>query len=326
MKAELKIQRISWRVTIGRTAQIIIGMVFLTAGLIKAWEPALFFWNVASYADLLANFLTYPWKQFFIHWQPLVYASLLVIPLEVALGTALVCNWRPRQILAIAMALMLTFVILMASAWNAGGTDSCGCFGDLVERSPGQAVIEDLILLGILILGWLAISERPHRKHSRIIVLIAVIIALSLGGTRLALQSERLRDSDLLPGVRLTGVHPLGMTVNLMKGNLLLELISPACNHCGASISLMNDYLTQLPSLQIVALTSTPQDTPELRYFRDWWHPHFPIGTISMSEFLRLTHGHSTPRLALIHNGVIQNTWEYDSFPNPAQLSMLLGK
>jgi hypothetical protein len=86
----------------------------------------------------------------------------------------------------------------------------------------------------------------------------------------------------------------------------------------------MNAYQQQFPSLQIIALTSSAQNTPELHYFRDWWHPHFPIGTISQMDFLRLTHGHTTPRLALVHNGVIQSVWERDAFPTPDQLSELL--
>ena len=315
----------NWRSTTGRTAQIVIGVVFLAAGALKAWEPALFYWNIASYIDLLTGFVQDPWKQYLIKdWQILSFAGLLIIPLEVALGAALVCNWRPRPILLLASALMLAFVLMMVGAWSAGSTSSCGCFGYLIERTPDQAIVEDLILLCVLQLGWLAVRERPLSRFSGLIMTLLVVVSFALGGTRLISQPERLGDSDLRPGVRLTGLQPTAIDADLMKGNVLLEFISPVCSHCGASVSLMNAYQQQFPSLQIIALTSSAQNTPELHYFRDWWHPHFPIGTISQMDFLRLTHGHTTPRLALVHNGVIQSVWERDGFPDSNQLSTLL--
>ena len=317
----------NWRIMTGRTAQIAVGVVFLAAGVIKAWEPAVFFWNIASYIDLLTGFVQDPWRQFLVqHWQILSFAGLMLIPLEVALGTALVCNWRSRQVLLAASALMLAFVLMMAGALGAGSTSSCGCFGYVIERSPDQAIIEDLVLLGVLQLGWLAVNLRQLSRRSGLIVTGAVVITIALSGTRLIRQPERLGDSDLSPGVRLTGLHPSAIETNLMTGDVLLEFISPVCSHCGASVSLMNAYQTALPALRIIALTSSAQNTPELRYFRDWWHPHFPIGTIPQMDFLRLTHGHNTPRLALLRHGVIVSVWERNEFPSPDQLSNLLSE
>lgn len=315
----------NWRIIIGRTAQIAVGIVFLAAGVTKAWEPILFSWNVFPYVEMLASLFSAPWKEsLVIHWHALAAIALALIPLEMTLGAALLCNWRPRLILSVSLALMLSFLLLVLLAWKTGATEVCGCFGSLLERSPREAIIEDLVILAILPFGYLAAGAKALWKHSGLLVLALLLTILSLGGTRLVSQMDRLGDSDLRRGVRLTGLHPQGKPLDLQKGDLLLELISPTCSHCGASVGLMNAYLAAHPSLRALSFTLVPQDTPELRFFREWWHPHFPIITISRTDFLRLTSGHQTPRLALLRHGVIVSVWERDEFPSPEQLSDLL--
>lgn len=319
------LSRLNWRMVTGRTAQILIGIIFLTAGAAKAWEPILFSWNVFPYVEMLASLFSASWKDvLLLHWHALAVVSLAVIPLEVTLGIALLLNWRPRLVLPASLVFMLGFLLLMLLAWKMGVTEDCGCFGSLLKRSPGVAIIEDLVILTILPFGYLAAGAKSVWKHSGLLVLLTLLIFLILGGTRLVSQLDRLGDSDLRRGVHLTGLHPQGEPLDLQTVDLLLELISPTCSHCGVSVGLMNDYLATHPSLRAISFTVTPQDTPELRFFREWWHPHFPIITISRTDFLRLTSGHQTPRLALLRHGVIVSVWERDEFPSPEQLSDLL--
>ena len=70
-----------------RVSQIIMGLALLIAGLVKVWEPVLFYWEVVPFGQLM-NLTDI--------WHYVAQAALLMGPFECALGIALLSNWRPR--------------------------------------------------------------------------------------------------------------------------------------------------------------------------------------------------------------------------------------
>ncbi len=96
-----------------------------------------------------------------------------VIALEVGLGVALLLNLRRRGVLTVATLLVALFVFLTARTyWRSthGGLSaeeaaSCGCFGNLVERTPAEAFWQDLLMLvPALALAWVG---RPGLRQGR---------------------------------------------------------------------------------------------------------------------------------------------------------------
>ena len=80
--------------------------------------------------------------------------GLLVGPLECALGLALILNWRPRITMPAATLLMAAFTALTGYAWLSNANLDCGCFGALAERTPGEAAVEDSVMLLLLLVAW----------------------------------------------------------------------------------------------------------------------------------------------------------------------------
>ena len=78
-----------------------------------------------------------------------------MVAVEVGLGVALLLDLRRRSVLVPATLLVALFVFLTARTyWRAthGGLSaadaaSCGCFGNLVERTPAEAFWQDLLML-----------------------------------------------------------------------------------------------------------------------------------------------------------------------------------
>ena len=85
-----------------------------------------------------------------------------------------------------------------------------------------------------------------------------------MGAVQFIPEMERLEKSDLLPGARLTGLNPKGLEVDLMKGEYLIELMSPKCGRCKESIPKLNHLVDEADMPAIVALSTSPQvDGPE---------------------------------------------------------------
>ena len=130
-----------------RVGQMIIGVVYIVAGAIKTWEPVLFYWEAIPYAGLLG----------IAEWETasaVAKAAIALGPIEFVLGWALLLNWQPRLCLPVATVLMAAFTALTAKAWHMGASIDCGCFGALVERGPGEAAIEDGVMLVVLLFAW----------------------------------------------------------------------------------------------------------------------------------------------------------------------------
>jgi thiol-disulfide isomerase/thioredoxin len=297
-------------------AEVIMGLVFLVSGLVKVWEPVLFYWDVAPYSQLLGLKATY--------WQHVSTAALVLAPLECLLGVALLVNWRPRAVLPAAAVLMAFFVGLMIAAWRAGATDECGCFGALLQRGPGQAAIEDAGMLVLVLFAWWRMRAQPAWHLAGRTLLVAGVLAFALGGVRLHGQAFRMATSDLEPGVRLTGLEPRGVDTDLMRGELLLELMSPSCGHCVAAVPRLNAIVEQPGLPRVVALNTFAQDSPQLSAFKQQHKPLYPIGTVSRTDFFRLTHGHGFPRLAYVRDGIVKRVWERSEFPTPQEITALM--
>jgi hypothetical protein len=306
-----------------RWAQMLMGSVLLLSGLIKVWEPVLFYWEVVPYTQLLGigqNMfgMAQPWQLF-------SGLALLLAPFECALGVALLANWRPRWTMPVAVTLMAFFIGLMVLAWRTGATDECGCFGALVDRSPGEAAAEDVAMLALLLFGWWGVRRRPGWRRGGALILAGTALALVVGTARFVPAAPRLAGSDLLPGVRLTGLKVAGLPADLHHGAYLVELFSPRCGRCLQSAPQVA-ALAQTPGLPtVVALSSAATDGAEMQQFVAKSGVQYPIGKISRTDFFRLTWGHGYPRLAYIRDGVVRHVWEHDQFPTAEAVVAVTG-
>ena len=97
-------------------ARLIVGGVWIVAGLLKLPDPAGSVRAVRAY-DLLPEAVV-----------PTVGHALPAV--EVVVGLALVVGLLTRGMAVVSAALLVAFVVGIASAWARGLQIECGCFGD----------------------------------------------------------------------------------------------------------------------------------------------------------------------------------------------------
>ncbi len=125
--------KISFRMIV----RVVLGGIFVAAGLMKIGGAAAFF------SDLLGYRLPLP--EFFLRW-----VAIGLPWLEVVLGLGLIFNFWPETIRPLVCALWLIFALLLGQAVARGLDLNCGCFGagghGWFER-PDVALVRALILL-----------------------------------------------------------------------------------------------------------------------------------------------------------------------------------
>lgn len=298
---------------VARVAQILMGIVFLGAGLFKIWEPIVFYWEALPFTRLLG-----------MEENGILVAKMAMFlgPLESALGLALLLNWRPKLCLGLATGLMAGFTLLMIYAWRQGANIDCGCFGALFERTPGEAAVADLIMLIMCVWSWWVLRDLRSYNVALGAKIVAgmAVLSLVIAGAKYIPDRERLNQSDLQVGVRLNAVALMDSDLDLLKGEYLVELFSPKCGHCQRAVPKMNRLadLESLPS--VIALHGFPQDSPWLVEFKKKLRPRYTIAAISSTDFTRLTWRAAYPRLAFVKDGIVQKVWEADEIPDQKDL------
>ncbi len=248
--------------------------------------------------------------------------ALIALALEAGLGLLLLLGVRRKWVLIPATLLVAFFLSLTGRAWwlaehgQRNAAESCGCFGNLVQRTPAQAFWQDLALLvPALLLAWVG-RERlpplvpPKRTAVAVIGTLAVLL-LAWKAPELPLDNLATR---LHPGVDVSktcvgeGAQRVcldGMIPELRQGENLVvmaKLDDPALTK---AVDALNAYASG-PGPVLWVLTSSTAD--QQRAFFWQWGPRFQIRE-APPELLRPLY-RRLPRSFAVKDGRVTTTFQ----------------
>lgn len=165
---------------------LVLGAVLLIGAYAKALDPLAFVEQISSEG---LDFLL-----------PASWVAAIALALEIFLGSALVLGIRRRWVLYPSVALVAFFLFLTGRTYYrslAGTLDEtagCGCFGNLVDRTPAEAFWQDaLLLVPTLLLAFLASRAGGGFPRLRTIA----VAAITVFGLAFAWKSPDLPIDDL---------------------------------------------------------------------------------------------------------------------------------
>jgi putative oxidoreductase len=254
-------------------ARLALGLIFLAAAFLKSLDVAEFARQTAEYGVIGPDLAT--------------IAAPLLIVLEGTLGVALIAGWRVRAAAAALGAMLVLFIALEAWGLAHGKTESCGCFGAYVQRTPTQVILEDILFLGLAVLTFAELGSWQARRARLAAACVAASAALFLG---FALASPHLPIDGLVTQLR------VGRTAEELKiarylpedgqGRTLvalLDLTSPDAKQVSEALNALHDA-PGAPA--VIALTpSTEQE--EAAFLWDAY-PAFDIHPVDRGTLKRL--------------------------------------
>jgi hypothetical protein len=291
----------------GGLAARLLGLVLLVAAYAKALDPALFASQIADLVPLPAA-LAHP-------------AAIAAIAFEGGLGAALLAGWRHPLLLGVTNLTFVAFLGIVLWQWwhpsEAGA--SCGCFGALVERTPEQAVIEDVVFVTLSAVAWLG---RPSPARAR---WVAAVLGAVVGGA-LAIASPSLPLDDqataLAPGRTVEQTKLDEVIADLKTGRHLVLLLDRGDAATQARIPELNQRLG-LPTGGTRVWGVAADDPALASAFMFSAGPAFEIRS-APAAMLRTLY-RTLPRSALVDDGRIVETWT--GFPpDPALDRMARGE
>jgi len=267
-------------------ARLLVGILFLLSSFGKLAGTEAFGNLITSYG--------FPW---------LSILAPAIAALELAAGLALVLDVFPRIAVPVTLGLLLVFTGAFFYGNVVHGVQDCGCFGNLdFMKMPAWATyLRNVLLLGLLLLGWDSRKEKPSAVAVGIWVL-GVAAGLFFSGYTFTLPQhyqDRVSSKHPLIGTNIQGT-PLSQFVQTSPDSTYtLFVFSYSCTACVNSMPNMMEYQDPAICDKVIGLTVSPDEDGVGSYY------HFPFQLIPVGDAL----GHFThtiPTLLYIQDNKIK--------------------
>lgn len=195
--------------------------------------------------------------------EPIVpYQSRILIAAEMYLGLGLILGvflkWTIRLSLIMLLGYTAWLAVLISKEGNIG---NCGCFGDIIQMTPLQAIIKNIGLIAFLIplLKWPPVAQFKFQRAGAIsIFLVSVSLPFILSPifytTPTVYNAEgrpQLKIFDL--GADSTQIAPYG------EGKKIIAFFLSGCEHCrlaGARMEAIKKSNSSLPFYAVIQSTN----------------------------------------------------------------------
>jgi hypothetical protein len=293
----------------GRLGAFLLGAVLLVAAWTKVIHPEAFAEQIRNEG---LDFLF-----------PAMVVVFIALALEVGLGTALILNLRRAWVLVPSALLVIFFLFLTGRTYwrSLQGIEpesaSCGCFGNLVQRTPAEAFWQDLILLvPPLVLACLGRYWGRGWLRAKVAVAGVVTVAalvLTWKAPELPLDDLATR---LKPGVAVADLCAGGEEDRVCLDTLLPELLTGEhlvvmatleedSGGIGEETEALNGYVLEGRGPALWVATSALEE--EIRAFFWARAPAFEIREVP--EPLMAPLYRRLPRSFAVADGIVKNTY-----------------
>lgn len=154
--------------------RVIVGLLFIFSGLVKAIDPLGLSYKMQEFFDL------WGWGSLNSYTLAL---SVTMIAFEIVAGVALLLGWKAKWIVWLLLLLIVFFTFLTGYAHFSGKFKNCGCFGDCIPITSKTSFIKDLVLLVmilVLLIGKKFIQPLFSNRATHVLLGISVILSAGL--------------------------------------------------------------------------------------------------------------------------------------------------
>ena len=253
------------------------------------------------------------------------YFSRVLIGIELALGLLLLQrNYLKRLVVPATIVMLLVFIVhLTIDTIQNGNSGNCGCFGALIEMTPVEAIIKNVI--SVILLVYLLNLIKRDRDSSNFWVLTTVTFASILFVFMLAPIQPQVAESGATPQEIIadsaetsTGDAPTPATSpysqyfpNIDKGKKIVALFAPGCEHCretAKELTAMKNSNADFPEIRILFMDEEADLIPE---FFEYAGAEYPYQVLDILNFWKvLGNTKDTPGVVYLWNGNNIKEWD----------------
>ncbi len=159
--------------TITNISRILVGLLFIFSGFIKANDTLGFSYKLNEYFEIFGTNFLIPVS---------VPLSIFICIFEIALGFTLLIGARVKATLWLLLLMIVFFTFLTFYSAYFNKVEECGCFGDFLHLTPWTSFTKDLVLLVLIIVLFIGKQYIKPIFGSRFenVVLVLIIISTTI--------------------------------------------------------------------------------------------------------------------------------------------------
>ena len=313
--------------------RVLVGVVFMFSGTVKAVDPVGTQIKLTDYMGALGMNITLP-------DSTLLIMACILAGMELLLGIYMTMGAYIRGtslLLSLFLLVMTPFTLYLALA---NPVEDCGCFGDAVKLSNWQTFWKNVFLLALTL--YVFIRRRlsvpfAHEKIQWVLTLVSMILIIKFMVSNIkylpAIDFRPYKTgTDLRRGV-LQGETP-GMADFFIMDSNLDDVTSDILNEPGYTFLVVSPHLESANERNIDLIDDIYD------YCRRWGYGMYGLtssgsgavhewtentgaeyGFLHCDEIPLETMVRSNPGLVLLHDGVLVNKWSYLNIPDETRLS-----
>lgn len=321
---------ISWGI------RILISALFLVSAYAKIYPEPSYYFSITKfeYTQL------YP-----MGFSPelAAYFSRILIGIEFALGFLLLFPFNLKKFVIPATIIMLAVFSIHLSIEILSGNNSgnCGCFGSLLPMTPLQALIKNLISIGLLSILLLKFSEEMRINNSFLavsnittfcILFLFMLIPIQKKTTTVTpvatevieptinndddtntVKANPVNGDDVKPA-DIKPEEPKGPSKKasgyakyfpkIDEGKKILCFFAPTCEHCmqtGKELTELRKADPTFPEVQIIFMDEAPEEIPTFFKFAGSEYKHIVMDIVAF--WTALGNNKDTPGVVYLWNG-----------------------
>ena len=291
----------------------------------------------------------------FADWHTAPYFARLIIGLELGLGIALIQNHFFKRLVIPATALLLVaFCIHLSYQIAIGQGGNCGCFGQFIEMTPTEALIKNIVTLGLL--GWLFFISHEKKSANRFSFLLLIwsfstlFMFMAFPFAPFKEMSNIVVNTENIPwepetttaetgtvdttkvAVTTTPVETVnpgptsvvskfsklnvfsGMKVKIDEGKRIVCFFIPGCDQCREAAKALTE-LSKDPNFPKVYVYFGDEEVEKIDEFFQVAGKKYPYQVLGMGEFFTLMGAEGeTPGILYLWNGNIQKSYFGEQF------------
>ena len=275
------------------------------------------------------------------------FLSRFLIGIEFALGFLILLPFNLKRVVIPSTILMLAFfsVHLTIEILTAGNKGNCGCFGSLLPMTPFQALIKNLVAIGLLTILYLKFNDVLKSKSSFISVGSLTLACIATLFLIIPMKSEPnkkknvpiieepieesqvhsdtinqkeiqpkiitkdtsqlIQPKDMGPKKKKSGYAKLFPKID--DGKKVLCFFAPTCEHCMAAAKDLTELKRANPNFPDIYVIFMDEGPEEIPAFFKFAGAEYPHYVMDIIEFWQtIGNGRDTPGVAYLWNGNVQ--------------------
>jgi len=230
------------------------------------------------------------------------YPARLLIAWEMFLGLALLLPfYLKRFTLPLVITTLAAFIFLQIFQLISGTpTQDCGCFGKFLPMSSLEALLKNLVLLGLALSAY-----RMTSMEKRSALVPVSLAALCFTAVWFVAPVRHDYEGSFAKYTQFTQAG----RVDLTSGEILVAVFNAECEHCQAAARELEALAEQGAPLPPIYVLMLAENTATATAFSEKTNTHYPYHLISENEFFDLI-GNTPPRVYWLRQGQIQARWD----------------